>query len=142
LVGHISFHIQPPVPDEDNWNAPFNPLFYAEKNFAYPSDGLSLRELRLLWPEADDMGKVVGRVRFLEHHLVEGVAVDIDQGRGEGRPGSISDKGLRQQYLDNCQELKEFYVTTGLASGDHAAELLIRDMEERARRQYRPRFLG
>lgn len=127
--------------NKDRSNAPFNPLFDEEENFDYPSDRLTLRDLRLHWPEAAEMGEVIGRVRYLEHSLAEGIAVDIDYAaRNEPRSDAKKSAELRESRKEARQFVKDFYVQTGLAAGDHAAELLLRGIEERARKQYQPKY--
>lgn len=122
--------------NKDSKNAPFNPLFDEEENFDYPSDRLTLRDLRLVWPDPGEMEEVIGRARYAEHSLAEGVALDIDFA-ARGEPQSALPP--LEMEIEDRQYLKEFYVATGLATGDHAAELLIRGIEERARRQYQPK---
>ncbi len=122
---------------KDSKNAPFNPFLFEEENFDYPSDRLTLRHLRLLWPTPEEIGEVIEQVRHLENVYAWGGALEVDEAAGRiPQPDPKAVAKLNEAWKDKRQFLKDFYIITGLASGEHAAELLIRGIEERARKQY------
>ncbi len=119
-----------------NKNAPFDPVGYQEEGFDYPSDRLTLGQLRLLWPDPETLGPLISRVREMEN----GFAI-----RGFGEAHRAASGQLPLDYLKNVaafeesrkedwRYLQDFYIHTGLATGDHAAELLIENIERRAKK--------
>jgi hypothetical protein len=116
--------------------APDEPRRFREDTMNYPSDRLTMRQLRMFCPDPEDLGPLVNDIRIMESNLAQ-IAYARTYLPLLGHRPVISEKDAQKDFRD----LKRFYVQIGLASGDHAAKLLIQDIEEQARNQVpdRPR---
>jgi hypothetical protein len=113
---------------------------FREDALEYPSDRLTLRQLRSLCPDPDLLARSIKEVRILEANFaVAAYGEACVQSEGE-TPWKVSEM-FPAETQSAFRDLKAFYVRAGLATGDHGAELLIRDIERQAKNQIavRPR---
>src|SRR4051812_33187046 len=98
----------------------------------FPSDNLTLGQLRASWPAPEDLAALIRAVRVME----EDVALLAVLPKGQE---IATDPLIKPDVDKNIKDLTDFYVYTGLATGPHAPQLLIGSIEEQARRLYAKR---
>lgn len=101
-------------------------------NVQFPSDRLTLGQLRASWPDPEMLGQIVRAVRVMEENFAL---------LGASPPAhTLAQDPLFKPDVDAVdRDLVDFYVHTGLATGEHMAQLLIRDIQEQAARLYHRR---
>jgi hypothetical protein len=110
--------------------------------FDFPTDKLTVKDLRRLYPGRLDNRSVTSIDQFREGSVYEKLAaliseerilaIDIyDQASGKKRPFGLRGADLK----DALEELAEVYIRFGLASGPAQAEQLARSVKSQALRQ-------
>lgn len=100
---------------------------------AFPSDRLTIKHLRNLYPKEFDEGRATNFCRRPAEELnamlsyERGVATEaFETTMGRASPQS------QNEYAQDREDVAEFLVQYGLASGPHQAEQMIRDIESQA----------
>jgi hypothetical protein len=99
----------------------------------FPSDHLTLGQLRASWPDPKALAEIVRAVRIMEENFA------LEGALPEGHK-MANDPLFKPDWDQDRRDLVDFYVHTGLATGKHAANLLIRSIEEQARKLYAERY--
>jgi hypothetical protein len=110
--------------------------------FDFPTDMLTIKDLRLLYPGHLDNRSVTSMDQLREGSVYEKlaaliseeriIAIDIyDQARGKKRPFSLRGADLKSAL----EELAEEYIKFGLASGPAHAKQLARSVKSQALQQ-------
>jgi hypothetical protein len=133
--------------EDDEKEIPFPlhslPRGYREDIAEYPSDRLTLGQLRAIWPNPDEMAHMLRDARVMESNFASRPFWDeslkkVAAEMGDDKP-LTSAEVFKAETEEDIRDLKTFYIKTGLAAGDHAAELLVRGLEEQGRNQLPPR---
>lgn len=111
----------------------------------FPSDGMTIKAIRRLWPEAVDTGDAVdlfsrpvggraGELLFSMLTMERGLA-EATFGLEFGREPDIDYADHDVQVL--AEDLSELYIRFGIADGPQTAKELIRSIESQATAQAR-----
>jgi hypothetical protein len=111
----------------------------------FPSDSLSVKDLRRLFPKAFDVPVTeawVGRIRDAAFHMHEsldaalGNVLDAEREVAERAFQSALGSDPRKWSLAAADEVRDClaadYVRTGIAAGEHQAQEFIRNIERQA----------